>query len=137
MAKLPDSTIVNIFTLQRRLAECLESTTAMEFSLFQQFGETAETAPELEELVNIRERLLSLYNRLHNIYLRVVQSQPIASEDLLNLLDKSIEQSETSIDTSIASLQDIQRKTIVFIDSSILGKICNPNNNRSLHMGKV
>jgi hypothetical protein len=109
VAKLPDSTIVNIFTLQRRLAECLESTTAMEFSLFQQFGETAETAPELEELVNIRERLVSLYNRLHNIFLRVTQSQPIASEDLLNLLYRSIEQSEISIDTSIASLQDIQR----------------------------
>jgi hypothetical protein len=86
VAKLPDSTIVNIFTLQRRLADCLESTTAMEFSLFQQFGETAETAPELEELVNIRARLVSLYNRLHNIFLRVTQSQPIASEDLLNLL---------------------------------------------------
>ncbi len=71
MAKLPDSTITNIFTLQRRLAECLESTTAIEFSLFQQFGETAETASELEELVNIRERLVSLYNRLHNIFLRV------------------------------------------------------------------
>jgi hypothetical protein len=109
VAKLPDSTIVNIFTLQRRLAECLESTTAMEFSLFQKFGETAETAPELEELVNIRERLVSLYNRLHNIFLRVTQSQPIASEDLLNLLYRSIEQTETSIDTSIASLQDIQR----------------------------
>jgi hypothetical protein len=81
----------------------------MEFSLFQKFGETAETASELEELVNIRERLVSLYNRLHNIFLRVTQSQPIASEDLLNLLYRSIEQTETSIDTSIASLQDIQR----------------------------
>ena len=109
MAKLPDSTIVSIFTLQRRLGECLDSATAMEFSLFQQFGETPETAPELEEIVNVRERLLSLYNRLHNIFLRVVQSQPIASEDLLNLLYKSIEQTETSIDTSIASLQDIER----------------------------
>jgi hypothetical protein len=109
VAKLPDSTIANIFTLQRRLAECLEATTAMEFRLFQQFGETAETASELEELVNIRERLVGLYNRLHNIFLRVTQSQPIASEDLLNLLYRSIEQSETSIDTSIASLQDIQR----------------------------
>jgi hypothetical protein len=81
----------------------------LEFSLFQQFGETAETAPELEELANIRERLISLYNRLHNIFLRVTQSQPIASEDLLNLLYRSIEQTEISIDTSIASLQDIQR----------------------------
>ena len=97
MAKLPDSTIVNIFTLQRRLAECLESTTAMEFRLFQQFGETAETAPELEELVNIRERLVSLYNRLRNIFLRVVQSQLIASKDLLNLLYRSNKQRLRSI----------------------------------------
>jgi hypothetical protein len=41
VAKLPDSVITNIFTLQRRLVECIDATTAMEFRLFQEVGETA------------------------------------------------------------------------------------------------
>ena len=109
MAKLPDSIINNVFTLQRNLIECLDSTTAMEFRLCQQFGETAETLPELEELQNIRDRLVSSYSRLQNIMLRVAQSQPIAAQDMLNLLYRSIEQTQTLVDTSIASLEDIQR----------------------------
>jgi hypothetical protein len=83
VAKLPDSVIDNIFTLQRNLVECLDSTTAMEFRLCQEIGETAETLPELEELQNIRERLVNSYSRLQNILLRIAQSQPIAARERL------------------------------------------------------
>jgi hypothetical protein len=109
VAKLPDSVIDNVFTLQRNLVECLDATTAMEFRLCQQIGETAETLPELEELQSIRDRLVSSYSRLQNILLRIAQSQPIAAQDMLDLLYRSMEQTQSSIDTSIASLQDIQR----------------------------
>jgi hypothetical protein len=109
VAKLPDSIITNIFTLQRRLVECIDATTAMEFRLFQEIGETAETRPELDELQNIQERLLSSHSRLYNLLLRVSQSQPMASKGVLDLLYESIELAEACLDTSIASLQDIQR----------------------------
>ena len=109
MAKLPDPIVTNIFTLKRGLIECIDSTTAMEFRLFQQVGETAETLPELEELQNIKERLLSSYSRLHKLLLRVSQSQPIASNDMLNLLYGAMENGQNSLDASIAGLQDIQR----------------------------
>jgi hypothetical protein len=109
VAKLPDAVIDNIFTLQRHLVECLDSTTAMEFRLCQEIGETAETVPELEELQNIRERLVNSYSRLQNILLRIAQSQPIAARDMLDLLYRSMEQAQSFIDASIASLQDIQR----------------------------
>jgi hypothetical protein len=89
VAKLPDSVITNIFTLQRRLVECIDATTAMEFRLFQEVGETAETRPELDELQNIKERLLSSHSRLYNLLLRVSQSQPIASKGVLDLLYES------------------------------------------------
>jgi hypothetical protein len=72
-------------------------------------GETAETLPELEELQNIKEKLRSKYSRLYNLLLRITESQPIASEDMLVLLYRSIESTEASLDASIASLQEIQR----------------------------
>jgi hypothetical protein len=109
VAKLPDAVIDNVFTLQRHLVECLDATTAMEFRLWQQIGETADTLPELEELQNIRERLVNSYSRLQNILLRIAQSQPIAARDMLDLLYRSMEQAQSFIDASIASLQDIQR----------------------------
>ncbi len=81
----------------------------MEFSLFHQIGETAETLPELEELQNIRERLVSSCSRLHNLLMRIYQSQPIAPTDMLNLLDSTMETGQASLDASNASLQDIER----------------------------
>ncbi len=109
MAKLPDPVISNIFIIQRRIIEYLDSTTATEFRLFESMGETAETLPELEELQNIKEKLRSKYSRLYNLLLGIAESQPIASDDMLVLLYRSIESTEASIYASIASLQEIQR----------------------------
>jgi hypothetical protein len=109
VAKLPDPVITNIFTLQRQIIESIDTTTALEFRLLEQIGETAETLPELEELQSIRERLLSPYSRLHTLVLKAAQSQPVAPNDVLNLLYKSIESTEAALAASIASLEEIQR----------------------------
>ena len=109
MARLPDSVLTNVFTLQRQIIESIDATTAMEFKILEQEGETAATLSELEELQRIRERLLSPYSRLHTLVLKVAESQPIASNDVLNLLYKSIASTEAALDASIASLQEIQR----------------------------
>ncbi len=61
MAKLPDPVISNLFIVKRRLAECIDRTTAMEFRLFEQAGETAETSSEFGELQNIEERIMISY----------------------------------------------------------------------------
>jgi hypothetical protein len=109
VAKLPDPVLTNIFTLQRQIIESIDTTTALEFRLLAQMGETAETLPELEELQSIRERLLSPYSRLHTLVLKAAQSQPVAPNDVLNLLYRSIESTEAALAASIASLQEIQR----------------------------
>ncbi len=109
MAKLPDSVLTNIFTLQRRIIESIDATTSLAFRLFTQWGETAETLIELEELQNIQERLRSQYSRLKTLLLKVSESQPLASADMLDLLYRTIEVAEASLDASIASLQEIQR----------------------------
>ncbi len=79
------------------------------FRLLTKWGETAETLTELGELQNIQERLRSQYSRLNTLLLKVAESQPLASADMLNLLYRTIEVTEASLDASIASLQEIQR----------------------------
>jgi hypothetical protein len=109
VAKLPDSVLTNIFTLQRRIIESIDLSTTMEFRLFTQVGETAETSSELEDLQNIKERLRTQYSRLNTLLLKAAESQPIAPNDMLNLLYRTIEVTEASLDASAASLQEIQR----------------------------
>jgi hypothetical protein len=109
VAKLPDSVLTNIFILQRRIVECIDATTATEFRILEQQGETAETLLELEELQSIRQKLLSPYSRFHILLLRAAESQPVAPNDVLNLLYRSIDAAEATLDASTASLQEIQR----------------------------
>jgi hypothetical protein len=109
VAKIPDSVLTNIFTLQRQIIEYIDITTAIEFRLLDEEGETAETLSELEELQSIRERLSSPYSRLYTLLLKAAESQPVAATDVLNLLYRSIETGEVTLDASIASLQEIQR----------------------------
>jgi hypothetical protein len=90
VAKLPDPVLTNIFTLQRRIIESVDATTALAFRLFAQWGETAETLTELGELQNIQERLRSQYARLNTVLLKVSESQPLATADMLNLLYRTI-----------------------------------------------
>jgi hypothetical protein len=59
MAKLPDKSLTIVFSLQRQLAEAIEEASAIEWVLFERYGETETTMPELEELQNARERLIS------------------------------------------------------------------------------
>ena len=108
MAKLPDDILNTIFTLQRRLVEILNETTATEYILMQQFGETEATFPELESLDNIKERLRTSYNRLYRLLQQVTESQPAATADTLNFLYGTIEDGEAIVDASAASIQEIK-----------------------------
>jgi hypothetical protein len=109
VAKLSDPVLTSIFTLQRQIIESIDTITALEFRILEQTGETAETLSELEELQSIRERLLSPYSRLHILVLKAAQSQPVAPNDVLNLLYRSVDSTEAALAASIASLQEIQR----------------------------
>ena len=109
MAKLPDEILTTIFSLQRKLAVGIEEASATEWILFEQYGETAETIGELEELYNARERLTTLYSRLHKLLLRILESQPTASAGMLDLLSQTLEQGQAVVNAAAASVREIKR----------------------------
>jgi hypothetical protein len=108
MAKLPLDTIENIFGLQQRQINCLDSITDAEFKLFELYGETSETLQELGELQNMRELLTSYYSRLGHLLLKVAESQPAAPNDMLDLLYRSIDAAEAGLAASNANLREIK-----------------------------
>jgi hypothetical protein len=109
MAKLSERTLIAILNLQRRLIEGIDSATALESLLFQEFGETDLTESDLEQLQNIRSRLAEPYSRLCTLLLRVAEFQPKAPTAMLNLLDQTIESGQAAVDAAQASVQEISR----------------------------
>ncbi|MCU0534395.1 MAG: hypothetical protein MUD14_10935 [Hydrococcus sp. Prado102] len=109
MAKLSDEILTNIFSLQRQLAEGIGEVSAVEWALFEQYGETDESIGELEELKNAKERLTIPYSRLHTLLLRILEAQPTASAAMLNLLAQTLEQGQAALDASNASVREIKR----------------------------
>ena len=64
---------------------------------------------ELEELQNARERLHAPYSRLNTLLLGILESQPTASTAMLDLLMRTIEQAEATVDAVRASVQEVKR----------------------------
>jgi hypothetical protein len=85
------------------------STIDAEFRLFEQHGETVATIPELNELQNTKESLISFYSRLGTLMLRIAGSQPVATNDMLDLLYRSVEMTEHGLAAGIANLNEIKR----------------------------
>ncbi|MGA9379394.1 MAG: hypothetical protein WBV73_11560 [Phormidium sp.] len=109
MARLPAETLKTIFNLQQQLLEQIDEARAIEFILLEQFGETEETIPELDELQSIRERADSYYSRFYIILRRIYDAQPVAPRDNLELLARYINEAGATIEAIQASIQDIKR----------------------------
>ena len=109
MANLPESTLITVANLLPRLFQVINLATETEFNLFERYGETEATLPELEELNNAAERVRSSYNRLYGLVLQVAQTQPAASSTIIDLLYRSIEMAVANADASEATVREVQR----------------------------
>ena len=85
MAYLSDEITDEIFDLQRRLLQLINDAAALELAMLEQFGETEATIPELDEILNVKDRATSYYTRLNRLLLQIFQSQPLADSATLNL----------------------------------------------------
>ena len=109
MAKVSPQTLTIIFNLQRRLVELIDQAKTAEYNLFEDYGETEETIPELEQLQNGAERLRNPYSRLATLTLAIAEAQPIAPTAMINLLNQTVEEASASSDAVEASIMEIKR----------------------------
>lgn len=108
MANLPDETITTVLNLQRQLLEIINRATIADSTLLEQYGETEEKIPELDELQNVIERAETYYLRFYTLLLRIAKIQPIAVV-MLDLLQQSIEEAQQIVAASEASIREIKR----------------------------
>ncbi|MGL6342917.1 MAG: hypothetical protein ACRC80_27725 [Waterburya sp.] len=108
MAKLPNEILENVFNLQRQLLECVNESTAIEFALFNLYGEIEETIDYFEQLQNARERADAYSSRLFTTLKRIYAFQPVAPRDSLELLAKFIAEAEVTVAAVKATIKEIK-----------------------------
>jgi hypothetical protein len=108
MADLSEEILLAVFQLQKQLFKIINDTTATDYILLEQYGESAETLPELEELQNIRERARDSYIRLFRLLLNIGETQPAINPSTLELLYRSIEQAELTVNALEVSIKEIK-----------------------------
>ena len=109
MANLSHETVTRILSLQRKIWTIINETTATEFSLLEQYGETEATISDLDMLQNTKERTTTYYSRLYTLSLRIAEAQPLAPVAMIELLERTLKESEAISDASSATIQEIKR----------------------------
>jgi hypothetical protein len=108
MAKLSAEVTETIWTLERKTWEIIEEAMATEFKLFHLLGETNETLIYLDEIKNVAEIATSSYSRLFKLHLQIAQSQPLASQNLLQFIQQVILETQTRIPAWERSIQEVK-----------------------------
>jgi hypothetical protein len=109
MANLPEEITAKVLELQRQLLSVINKTTETTFIILETYGETESTIISLNDLDNIRERANTYYSRFYTLLLRIAESQPTASNAMLEMLEYSIEEAEATIAASEATIKEEKR----------------------------
>ncbi len=108
MAKLSPNLLETIFNLLKQLSELVDNATEAEYLLFESFGETDETINSLDELKGVALEASSRYSQLCTLHLRIAESQPSLSNDMLKLLENIINQNQLRIPAIERSIEEIK-----------------------------
>ncbi|HEY9701159.1 MAG TPA: hypothetical protein V6C58_01860 [Allocoleopsis sp.] len=109
MAQLSEQTTTTVLNIQRRLLAIIHQATDTGFVIMEQYGETAQTLVVLEDLQNVQDRANTYYSRFYTLLLRIAESQPIATNAMLNLLEQSIRDAQNACYALEATIQEEKR----------------------------
>ncbi|NJM77709.1 MAG: hypothetical protein HC852_20425 [Acaryochloridaceae cyanobacterium RU_4_10] len=108
MAKLPPSISETIWRLKRRLADVIDNARAAEFFLFHTFGETERTIVYLNDLQSVAEQATERFSQFSSLQIRILNIQPHVSEDMLELVKQTIDNTEARLPALEQSIQEIR-----------------------------
>jgi predicted nucleic acid-binding Zn-ribbon protein len=108
MAKLDAETTEVINWLKQESLNLVDEASALEFKIFERFGETEQTLTYMDEMKNVEEEAIALYSRLSTLHLQVARSQPISTPATLELLDQAIQRTKVRIPALERSIQEVK-----------------------------
>jgi hypothetical protein len=108
MAKLGPETTEIINRLRQEAFDIVDEATALEFKIFDRFGETEQVFSYMAEMKNVSEEAITLLSRLSTLQLQVAQSQPTAAPAMLELLEQAIQRTLVRIPALERSIQEVK-----------------------------
>lgn len=108
MAKLSPEITATIEQLRQQLIAIVDSATATEFQIFDRHGENDNTSIVLDEMKGVALDASSRFSQLNNLQLRIAESQPIATPDILESLDRLIDRVRTRIPAWQRSIEEVR-----------------------------
>jgi GTP1/Obg family GTP-binding protein len=109
MAELSRQTITTVFALQQELLGIINEATATAYRILEIYGETDTSLLAFDDLDNARDRARAYYGRLGTLLERISEAQPFASNAMLELLDRSIDEAQATIATTEATVKEEKR----------------------------
>jgi hypothetical protein len=108
MAKLDSETTEIVNRLKQESLDIVDDASALEFKIFERFGESEQTLLYMDEMKNVEEEASTLYSRLSTLHLQVARSQPIPASATLELLELAIQQTLARIPALERSIQEVK-----------------------------
>jgi hypothetical protein len=110
MGKLKPETAQTIWDLKNQLLEIIDTAKTLEFSLFESFGETERSITYLDELQSIAEQATDRFSRFSNFQIRIANTQPPIPSDIIELVNRVIENTQAKIPALERSNQEIRQE---------------------------
>ena len=110
MGKLKPETAQTIWDLQKQLLEIIDTAKTLELSLFESFGETDRSVIYLNELQSIAEQATDRFSRFSTFQSRIANAQPPVPSDIIELVNRTIENTQQKIPALERSIQEIREE---------------------------
>ena len=110
MGKLNPQTAQTIWELQSQLLEIIDIAKTLEQSLFESVGETERSVIYLDELQGIAEQATDRFSRFSTFQIRIANTQPPVSPDIIELVERVIENTQQKIPALERSIQEIRQE---------------------------
>lgn len=108
MAELFPETTEIVNRLKQQSLDVLHKAKFAEYKLLELYGETDRTMPFFEELIGVAEEASTVFSRFNQIQLRVAESQPSASPDLLKLLSQVVDYTASRVPAWNRSIEEVK-----------------------------
>jgi uncharacterized caspase-like protein len=110
MGKLKPETAQTIWDLQKQLLGIIDTAKTLELSLFESFGETDRSVIYLNELQSIAEQATDRFSRFSTFQSRIANTQPPVPSDIIELVNRTIENTQKKIPALERSIQEIREE---------------------------
>lgn len=110
MAKLDPDKARIFWELQAQCLDIIDRAKTLEFYILDSFGETPRTLRYLDELQGIVMDATARFTRIPTLQLRIANAQMPISVDIMEMVDRTIENNQQKIPALQRSIQEIEQE---------------------------